>query len=66
MLRIGSTTTQLVSRHNLEALVPDVLFYENEQVGALTQCRSALSLSVFVHTVNLLTLRRHCYLAVFP
>ena len=53
MLRIGNTTTQLMSRHNFEALVPDVLFYENEQVGALTQFRSTLSLTVFVYIVNL-------------
>ena len=32
ILRIGNTTAQIRSRHNLEALVPDVLFYENQQV----------------------------------
>ena len=32
VLRIGNTTAQLKSHHNLEVLVPDVLFYENQQV----------------------------------
>ena len=34
VLRIGNTTAQLKSRHNLEVLVPDVLFYENQQVAS--------------------------------
>ena len=34
-LRIGNTIAQVKSHHNMEALVPDVLFYENQQVATL-------------------------------
>jgi len=31
-LKIGNTVVALKPHHDLEALVPDVLFYENQQV----------------------------------
>ena len=47
MLRIGSTTVHLKSRHNLEVLVPDVLFYENQQV-ATYECSYIVHIRMYI------------------